>query len=133
MGQENIDGDGDNRDLSRHHETVKPAASSLLLSLDPGCLYEKKFIGEPTKFFTILRWLSFVISPETAIALSHDPSSGRLTFYVCPNSFHDAAMSNAARILDIIRRTLAIASEGGNYYDLKYEYLDFVTDVSTIF
>jgi len=67
-------------------------------SFDPGHLYAKEF-GE-LKICTIFRWLSFVISPETAVALSHDPSFGRLTFYVCSNSFHDAAMSNATRLLE---------------------------------
>jgi len=86
-------------------------------------------LGEPTKLYTILHWLSIVISPDTAVALSLDPSSGRLTFHVCSNSFHDAAMSNATRLLDILRKSLAIASAGGNYYQQKDEYLAFVTDV----
>jgi hypothetical protein len=116
--------------FSSEKKANKDPVPSLLLSLDPADhLVKEVRIPKPTNIFTIFHWLSIVISPDTAVALSHDPSSGRLTFYVCSNSFHDAAMSNATRLLDIIRRTLAIASEGGNYYDQKDEYLDFVTDV----
>ena len=81
---------------------------------------------DSTKLSTILHWLSIVISPDTAVALSQDVPSGGLTF---SNSFRDAAMSNATRLLDIMRKSIMIASEGGNYSDQKGEYLAFVTDV----
>ena len=60
---------------------------------------------------------------------SHDVPSGQLTFYVCSNSFHDAAMNNAARLLSIMRKSLLIVSTGGNQSDIEDEYMAFVTDL----
>ena len=38
-------------------------------------------------------------------------------------------MNNATRLLDLIRKSLSVASAGGNQCDLEEEYLSFVSDV----
>jgi len=47
-------------------------------------------------------------------------------FYVCSNFFHDDAMNNATRLLNIMR---TIASTEGNLSDVEDDYMAFVTDL----
>ena len=82
-----------------------------------------------TKLSIILHWISNVISSGTAASLSFDESSGRLTFYLCSNAFHEPSTENATRLLDIMRKSFSIALTGENQSDLEQEYLVFVADV----
>jgi hypothetical protein len=76
----------------------------------------------------ILQTLSDIGS-NTATSLSHDAESDRLTFYLCSNSFHEASLNNASRLLDFIKKSLSIASTGGTLSDLEDKYLSLVSDV----
>ena len=114
-------------------DQMRITASSLLISLEPPVVdrMRMRMSEDSSKLSTILHWISIVISPAdtTAVSLSHDVSSGRLTFYLSSNSFHDAAMNNSARLLNVMRRHLPIVSTGGNQSDIEDEYMAFVTDL----
>ncbi len=106
-------------------------ALSLLLFLDPSGFDSKRqrqMSEDSSKLSTILHWISIVISPDAAVSLSHDVSLSRFTFYLSSNSLHDTSITNATCLLDILRKSLLIASTGGNQSDLEDEYLAFVTD-----
>jgi hypothetical protein len=114
-------------------DQMRITASSFLLSLnqsrfDPYSKRQRRMPEESSKLSTILHWISIVISPDAAVSLSCDVSSNRFTFYLSSNSLRDASMTNATRLLDILRKSLLIASTGGNQSDLEDEYLTFVTD-----
>ena len=109
-------------------DQMRITASSLLLSLERPHLDINRKLRTPedeTKLSTMLHWISNVISSNTAAALSHDSSSGRLTLYLCSDSAHEASKNNATRLSDLMRKSLS----GGNQSDQEDEYLAFVTDV----
>src|SRR5438309_2145819 len=113
-------------------DQMRITACSLLLSLQPHGLERERRMQmseDSSKLSTILHWISIVIGPDTAIALSHDVSSSRLTFYLCSGSLHDTAVDNATHLLDILRRSLLVSSTGGNHSDLEDEYQAFVANV----
>ena len=122
---------GPNVLIARHH--VKPNAHHCLLSLDPSGFNpdskrQRPMSEDSSKLSTILHWISIVIGPDAAVSLSCDVSSSRFTFYLSSNSLHDTSINNATRLLDILRKSLLIASTGGNQSNLEDEYLAFVTD-----
>ena len=114
-------------------DQMRITASSLLRSLDPSVFDpdskgQRRMSEDSSKLSTILHWISIVISPDAAVSLSRDVSSSRFTFYLSSTSLHDTSITNATRLLDILRKSLLIASTGGNQSDLEDEYLAFVTD-----
>ena len=114
-------------------DQMRITASSLLFSLTRPRVHHDRTMRmseDSTKLSTMLHWISNVISANTAASLSRDAESDRFTFYLCSNSFHEASMNNnATRLLDLIRKSLSMASRGGNLSDLEVEYLSFVSDV----
>src|SRR6266545_7785951 len=114
-------------------DQMRITASSLLISLLPPQLHRTRRMRmseDSSKLSTLLHWIPIVISPvDTAVSLSHDASSGHLTFYICSNAFHDDTMNNATRLLNIMKMSLSMASTGGNPSDLEGEYMAFVTDL----
>src|SRR6266571_770245 len=105
-------------------DQMRITASSLLFSLNPPEIDSDctlRMSEDSTKLSTILHWISNVISSNTATSLSRDAESDRFTFYFCSNSFHETSMNNATRLLDLIRKSLSIASTGGNLSDLEEE------------
>ncbi len=113
-------------------DQMRITASSLLFSLTPPLLNRGRRLRtseDSTKLSTMLHWISNVISSNTAASISHDAESDCFTFYLCSNSFHEASMNNATRLLGLIRKSLSIVSTKGNQADLEEEYLSFVSDV----
>ena len=112
-------------------DQMRITASSLLLSLAPTLDTTRilRTSEDQTKLSTMLHWISNIISSNTATSLSYDPSSDHLTLYLSSNFVHEASKNNATRLLDIMRKSFAVISTGGNQSDLEDEYLAFVTDV----